>query len=204
MLGDPGPPSVSSLFMFGSRSVSLTSMLEILDRSSRDARTSIARFRSTDAHAHNILEGVASDVAIAQMALWISHQDSLPREVLEKARKLYKYARDRSNRAFKLLDSQGYVKPLLGGSAASYKNAWHHAFSEGNSIQYTFMILHDVLGLKEKIDAGEKKETALLAWSHLPIPQVIPYKRIMTCSLLAKTRDWIVGIKVSARWHCVF
>ena len=86
MVGDPGPPSVSSLFMFGSRSVSLTSMLEVLDRSSRHARSS-----SDDGH--HVLEGAASDAAIGQMALWVSQQDSLPQEVREKARSLYGHAR---------------------------------------------------------------------------------------------------------------
>ena len=65
MTGDPGSPSVASLFAFGGHSVSLTSMLEVLDRSSR-------HFRSSSGDAHHILEGVASDAAIAQMALWIS------------------------------------------------------------------------------------------------------------------------------------
>ena len=106
MTGDPGPPSVSSLFMFGSRSVSLTSMLEVLDRSSRHAR-------SPSGDGHHILEGVASDTAIAQMALWMSQQDSLPQEVREKARRLYEYARGRTDRALNLLDSQGYAKPCL-------------------------------------------------------------------------------------------
>ena len=54
MVGDPGPPSVSSLFMFGGRSVSLTSMLEVLDLSSRKAR-------STNGDAHHVLEGAASE-----------------------------------------------------------------------------------------------------------------------------------------------
>ena len=80
MIGDPGPPSVSSLFMFGSRSVSLKSMLDVLDHSSRSAR-------STSEGAHHILEGVASDAAIAQMALWMSQQDSLPQGLREQSEK---------------------------------------------------------------------------------------------------------------------
>ena len=109
IVGDSGPPSVSSLFMFGSRSVSLTSMLEVLDRSSRYARSSAAG-------GHHVLEGAASDAAIAQMALWISHQDSLPQKVREKARSLYVHARGHSDRALNLLDSTGYAKPQTGWS----------------------------------------------------------------------------------------
>ena len=155
MPGDSGPPSVSSLFMFGSRSVSLTSMLEVLDRSSRHAR-------SPSGDAHHVLEGVASDTAIAQMALWISQQDSLPQAVREKARDLYKYARDRTDRALNLLDSQGYAKPISWSHPASSKSTHYGRFAEGNAMQYTFMIAHDVLGLKRKIDAGEKSGTVLL------------------------------------------
>ena len=158
MPGDSGPPSVSSLFMFGSRSVSLTSMLEVLDRSSRHARSS-----SRDGH--HILEGVASDAAIAQMALWMSQQDSLPQAVREKARRLYAYARGRTNRAWSLMDSQGYVRPKLWGGDASPKSKHYGELAEGNSIQYTFMILHDVLGLKRRIDGGETSNTAL--WRNL-------------------------------------
>ena len=154
MVGDSGPPSVSSLFMFGSRSVSLTSMLEVLYLSSRHAR-------SSSGAGHHILEGVASDTAIAQMALWMSQQDSLPQAVREKARSLYAYARGRTDRALNLLDSQGYAKPSLWEGAASDKSKHYGSLAEGNAIQYTFMIAHDVLGLKEKIDAGEISNTAL-------------------------------------------
>ena len=152
MVGDPGPPSVSSLFMFGRQSVSLTSMLRVLNTSRW------ARSKSSDAH--HILEGVASDAAIAQTALWISQQDSLPQGVRAQARSLYVFARARTDRAFDLLDWQGYVKPVAGGGNASPKSKHYGTFAEGNSIQYTFMISHDVLGLKEKIDAGEKRRTA--------------------------------------------
>ena len=152
MVGDPGPPSVSSLFMFGSRSVSLTSMLEVLDLSSRRARAG-----STDAH--HVLEGVVSDAAIAQMALWISHQDSLPEEVRKKARSLYAHARGRTSRAFfGMLDSRGYAKHIqYWATGVSSPAQFHGEFAEGNSIQYTFMITHDVEGLKARIDAGERR-----------------------------------------------
>ena len=136
--------------MFGSRSVSLNSMLAVLDRSSRHAR-------SNSGHAHHILEGVTSDAAIAQMALWMSQQDSLPQAMRAQARRLYAYARGRTDRALNLLDSQGYAKPRLSGGAASNKNEHLTPFAEGNSIQYTFMITHDVLGLKKAIDAGESR-----------------------------------------------
>ena len=150
MPGDSGPPSVSSLFMFGSRSVSLYSMLDLFDHSSRRART-------WTPDAHHQLEGVASDTAIANMALWMSQQDSLPQAMREKARDLYKHALGRTDRALSLLDSQGYAKSKSSlDSGVSDKNAFLPQFSEGNSIQYTFMILNDVLGLKQKIDAGEK------------------------------------------------
>ena len=155
MTGDPGPPSVSSLFMFGSRSVSLTSMLEVLDRSSRHAR-------SNAISGHHVLEGVASDAAIAQMALWMSQQDSLPQGLRNKARSLYEHARGRTIRALNLLDTQGYVKPTSSGGAADPKSKHYKGkFAEGNSIQYTFMIAHDVLGLKRRIDAAETSKTAL-------------------------------------------
>ena len=159
MTGDPGPPSVSSLFMFGSRSVSLTSMLAVFDQSSRHAR-------SGSGDGHHILEGVTSDAAIAQMALWISQQDSLPQGVREKARRLYVHARGRTDRAFGLLDSRGYVKPHRDGGAVRSPQLHDPLLTEGNSIQYTFMIAHDVLGLKRKIDAGERRRTALSRQSH--------------------------------------
>ena len=152
MPGDSGPASVSSLFMFGSRSVSLTSMLEVFDLSSRHAR-------SGKTHAHHILEGAASDTAIAQMALWMSQQDSLPQAVREKARSLYEYARKRTNRAFNLLDPHGYARAQSSGFHNRDKSTHSTNFAEGNAIQYTFMILHDVFGLKQKIDAGEASDT---------------------------------------------
>ena len=148
MTGDPGPSSVSSLFMFGSRSVSLTSMLEIFYRSS-------VHTRSTAGDAHHVLEGVASDAAIAQMALWMSQQDSLPQAVREKARRLYIHARDKTDRALNLVDDRGYARSYYGGHSVS-PQVHSPLFTEGNSIQYTFMIAHDVLGLKKKIDAGEQ------------------------------------------------
>ena len=152
MPGDAGPPSVSSLFMFGSRSVSLYSMLEVLHRSSVHARSS-----SSDAH--HVLEGAVSDAAIAQMALWISHRDSLPEEVRTKARNLYKRARGRSSdRALNLIGTRGYAKAHYGGSEVLFPQRHEGVFTEGNSIQYTFMIAHNVLGLKQKIDAGERKD----------------------------------------------
>ena len=149
MVGDPGPPSVSSLFMFGSQSVSLTSMLEVLDLSSRHARSGAG-------DGHHVLEGVASDAAIAQMALWISHQDSLPHALRSKARSLYVYARGRTDRALRLLDSSGYARPQTGWGWFP-KNKHYPYLTEGNSIQYTFMIAHDVLKLKQRIDAAEQK-----------------------------------------------
>ena len=153
MVGDSGPPSGSSLFMFGNRSISLTSMLEVLDRSSRHAR-------SSNGDAHHVLEGAASDAAIAQMALWVSQQDSLPQEVQE-ARSLYAYARWQSNKALRLLGSQGYAKTRLGAGDVGNKAAHHDQLTEGNSIQYTFMVAHDVLGLKQKIDTAEMAGTVL-------------------------------------------
>ena len=153
MTGDPGPPSVSSLFMFGSRSVSLNSMLEVLDLSSRRARNS-----NTDGH--HVLEGAASDAAIAQMALWISHQDSLPQKVREKARNLYVHARSQSSRALNLLDSAGYAKPKTNWGSGFPKNRHYGQFAEGNSIQYTFMIAHDVLELKRQIDTAERRRAS--------------------------------------------
>ena len=95
------------------------------------------------------------------MALWISQQDSLPQAVREKARSLYEYAWGRTDRALNLLDPQGYAKPTLSGEATPNKSTHYGTFTEGNSIQYTFMMAHDVLGLKRKIDAGEKSRTAL-------------------------------------------
>ena len=95
------------------------------------------------------------------MALWISQQDSLPQAVREKARRLYAYARGRTDRALNLLDWQGYVKPNAGWDPASVKSTHNPTLAEGNPIQYTFMIAHDVLGLKRKIDAGETRGTAL-------------------------------------------
>ena len=154
MLGDPGPPSVSSLFMFGSRSVSLTSILGIFGIS-RSMRGDIG------GDAHHVLEGAASDTAIAQMALWMSQQDSLPHALRSNARSLYVHVQGRTGRVFDLLDSQGYVVPALGRDVASPKNKFYSAFSEGNSVQYTFMNTYDVLGLKQRIDAAEEKETAL-------------------------------------------
>ena len=145
--GDPGPPSVSSLFMFGSQSVSLHGMLEVFDKS-RTARA------PSDADAHHILEGVASDAAIAQMALWMSQQDSFPEALREKARSLYENARARTDRALNLLDTSGYSKRSE-SSIADDKESHYTQFSEGNSIQYTFMNTHNVLGLKQKIDDGE-------------------------------------------------
>ena len=146
-VGDPGPPSVSSLFMFGSQSVSLHGMLEVFDKS-RTARA------ASDADAHHILEGVASDAAIAQMALWMSQQDSFPEALREKARSLYELARARTDRALNLLDTSGYSKRSE-SSIADDKESHYTQFSEGNSIQYTFMNTHNVLGLKQKIDDGE-------------------------------------------------
>ena len=130
-------------------------MLKVLDRSSRHAR-------STHNDAHHVLEGAAaSDAAIAQMALWISLQDFLPLAIREKARSLYEHARGHTDRALSLLDSQGYARRSWWRQLyASPKSKFYGEFAEGNSIQYTFMILHDVLGLKRKIDAGEKKQTA--------------------------------------------
>ena len=155
MVGETGPPSVSSLFMFGSQSVSLFSMLDVFVTSSI-----LARENNPDGH--HVLEGVASDAAIAQMALWMSQQDSLPQAVREKARSLYEHPRGRTDRALDRLDEQGYVK--LGGGDASPKNKHYTTLTEGNAVQYTFMITHDVLGLKKKIDAAETSGTALSRW----------------------------------------
>ena len=104
MTGDPGPPSVSSLFMFGSRSVSLTSMLEVLDLSIRQARTLLG------GDAHDVLEGAASEAAIAQMALWMSQQYSLPQAVREKARWLYEDARGSHRRSLENAGLSGVCK----------------------------------------------------------------------------------------------
>ena len=153
MIGDPGPPSVSSLFMFGSRSVSLYSILDLFHRS-----TFWARGLSSDGHF--LTEGAASDAAIGQMALWIAQQDSLPQKVRERARKVYDHALWQSGRPLNALDAQGYIKPS-GNNPASPKNQHYTTLAEGNAVQYTFMIAHNVLELKRRIDAAEKEGTAL-------------------------------------------
>ena len=157
MTGDPGPPSVSSMFMFGSQSVSLSSMLEVFDRSS-------VHTRSSSGDAHHILEGAVSDAAIGQMALWMSQQDSLPHALRSKARSLYVHARAQTNRALNLLDWRGYAKAHSGGGAVGSPEGHNPLYTEGNSIQYTFMITHDVLGLKRKIDAGERRGRTFSRW----------------------------------------
>ena len=52
-------------------------------------------------------------------------------------------------------------RQVVGADASPKSKHYKGTFAEGNSIQYTFMIAHDVLGLKRRIDAGEKKGTAL-------------------------------------------
>ena len=183
MVGDPGPPSVSSLFMFGSRSVSLNSILSIF-----------SGLRTTDPGAHHILEGAVSDGAIMQMALWISHQDSLPEEVRKKARGMYEYAWSRGDEGLKLLDSEGYAKPLKGSPGADPKSKHYHSFAEGNAIQYTFMITNHVLGLKKKIDDGETRGTVL--WRGLisgPSGGSGAYKSLLDASKSEGLSRWDTG-----------
>ena len=197
MTGDPGPPSVSSLFMFGSQSVSLTSMPEVLDRSSRYAR-------SSNRDGHHVLEGAASDAAIAQMALWISHQDSLPHALRSKARSLYVHARSQSSRAFNLVDSTGYAKFQATWGGGFAKNKHYGDFAEGNSIQYTFMIAHDVLELKRRIDAGEQKGASfsrgLIAG---PGGGSGAYRSLLAAIKDEGLRRWDAP-NSERSWHCVF
>ena len=162
-------------------------MLEVLDLSSREARSG-----SDDAH--HVLEGAASDAAIAQMALWMSRQGSLPQAVREKARSLYEHARSQSNVALNIIGTNGYARDSRLGSDLIYPERHYQKFSEGNSIQYTFMIAHDVLGLKRKIDAGEQKERAFtLAHITGPSGGSVAYGRLLGVSKTEGVARWKAG-----------
>ena len=203
MIGDPGPPSVSSLFMFGRRSVSLTSMLEVLDLSSRHARINTN-------NADQVLEGAASDAAIAQMALWISLQDSLPRRTSEQSEKLVRLRTGSYRQSLESAGLDRVCKAAGGGYYSRSQEQVYGEFAEGNSIQYTFMIAHDVLGLKQKSSMMEKQQEPFSRIRSSPGSQAVLHrqavlsKRIEVCSILASKKDWLVGILVSARWRCVF
>ena len=101
MKGDPGPPSVSSLYFFSQGNLrSLPITLDVFDYTSRlekrehysDAPRNILRMR-----ANRVMEGMASDAAISQFAFRLSQMQGLPEELRQQAWHLYRLSLQQAN-----------------------------------------------------------------------------------------------------------
>ena len=168
MRGDPGPPSVSSLYFFSQGSLrSLPITLDVFDYTSRWMREHYSDVpHNTTDRANRVMEGMASDAAISQFAFRLSQMQGLPEELRQQAWNLYRLSLQQANDNLARLmvgTSRGYPRGYEDrDSRDDVMRKWTGDLEEGNPIQYGFMPNHDVRRLKELIDAGEKAGTFML------------------------------------------
>ena len=165
MKGDPGPPSVSSLYFFSQGNLrSLPITLDVFDYTSREIREHYSGGpRNTTSYSNRVMEGMGSDAAISQFAFRLSQMQGLPEELRKQAWELYVFSVKQVNDNLARLmvgTSRGYPRGYeTRNSRGGIMGKWHKDLEEGNPIQYGFMPNHDVRKLKELIDAGEKAGT---------------------------------------------
>ena len=180
MSGDPGPPSVSSLYFFSQGNLrSLPITLDVFDYSSRWVRvhSELGGPRNVSHHANRVMEGMAADAAISQFAFRLSQMQGLPEEIRQQAWELYRFSLKNANDNLEFLMG---VSPTVGKNLNGYPRGeewtfdsrktragvslkWDgHLDPEGNPIQYSFMPNHNVQRLKEIIDDAEKSNTYIL------------------------------------------
>ena len=165
MKGDPGPPSVSSLYFFSQGSLrSLPITLDVFDYTSRERREHYTGGpRNITNRANRVMEGMASDAAISQFAFRLSQMQGLPEELRQQAWALYDFSLQQANDNLARLmvgTSRGYPRGYQNrNSRGGIMGKWTGDLEEGNPIQYGFMPNHDVQRLKKLIDAGEKAGT---------------------------------------------
>ena len=165
MKGDPGPPSVSSLYFFSQGNLrSLPITLDVFDYSSRERREHYSGApRNATSYSNRVMEGMGSDAAISQFAFRLSQMQGLPEELRKQAWELYVFSVKQVNDNLARLmvgTSRGYPRGYrVSDSRGDIMAKWHKDLEEGNPIQYGFMPNHDVRKLKELIDAGEKAGT---------------------------------------------
>ena len=99
MKGDPGPPSVSSLYFFSQGSLrSLPITLDVFDYTSRERREHYTGGpRNITDRANRVMEGMASDAAISQFAFRLSQMQGLPEELRQQAWALYDFSLQQAN-----------------------------------------------------------------------------------------------------------
>ena len=168
MKGDPGPPSVSSLYFFSQGSLrSLPITLDVFDYTSRERREHYTGGpRNITDRANRVMEGMASDASISQFAFRLSQMQGLPEELRQQAWALYDFSLQQANDNLARLmvgTSRGYPRGYeWRNSRSAVAKKWDGDLEEGNPIQYGFMPNHDVQRLKELIDAGETAGTFML------------------------------------------
>ena len=175
MKGDPGPPSVSSLYFFSQGSLrSLPITLDVFDYTSRWKREHSdkgdqAGARKITNRANRVMEGMASDASISQFAFRLSQMQGLPEEIRKQAWELYvSSAQQVSANLARLMEGtprgypRGYETRDRREGFGGISTKWSRDSEEGNPLQYSFMPNQDVKRLKELIDAGEKAGTYML------------------------------------------
>ena len=173
MKGDPGPPSVSSLYFFSRGSLrSLPITLDVFDYTSRCKARALQWWSAQllTNRANRVMEGMASDAAISQFAFRLSQMQGLPGELRKQAWDLYRSSLQQANRNLARLmvgTPRGYPNEGLATSSSEQPRVasmgkWTGDLAEGNPIQYGFMPNHDVKRLEELIDAGETAGTFML------------------------------------------
>ena len=167
MKGDPGPPSVSSLYSFSQGNLrSLPITLDVFDYTSRTMRQHYSTRSLVWMRANRVMEGMASDAAISQFAFRLSQMQGLPEELRQQAWDLYGLSLQQANDNLGRLMSgtrRGYPRGYQArNSRDGIMEKWTGDLEEGNPIQYGFMPNHDVKKLKELIDAGEGRGTYML------------------------------------------
>ena len=117
MKGDPGPPSVSSLYFFSRGSLrSLPITLDVFDYTSRWRREHYTSGPSNTTDKPNrVMEGMASDAAISQFAFRLSQMQGLPEELRKQAWDLYRSSLQQANRN---------LARLMGGTPRGYPRGY--------------------------------------------------------------------------------
>ena len=168
MKGDPGPPSVSSLYFFSQGNLrSLPITLDVFDYTSRAKREDYTGGPSNPTNrANRVMEGMASDAAISQFAFRLSQMHFLPEGTRQQAWNLYRLSLRQANANLARLmvgTSRGYPRGYRSSNNRELiMDKWSGDLEEGNPIQYGFMPNHDVKRLKQLIDAGETAGTYML------------------------------------------
>ena len=229
MKGDPGPPSVSSLYFFSQGSLrSLPITLDVFDYTSRERREHYSGGPpNITVRANRVMEGMASDAAISQFAFRLSQMQGLPEELRQQAWELYRLSLQQANDNLARLmvgTSRGYPRGYQNrNSRVGIMRKWTGDLEEGNSdsiwvhaqprcpkaqgahrcseTKGTFMRRTDISG--ESAD-GLWDTVVAAARREGNEDEGNSLRELQAiCSTTSNNTRWVVGMPTSARWRCV-